>query len=77
MNWFHRHGPWDVVGASCDSLHYYFHDEPCGYFRATHVAMRCKVCGAIKARTIRGNFAVEQLQGEDDEVSKVLKELER
>jgi hypothetical protein len=27
MNWFHRHGPWEVVGASCDEMTHYICGE--------------------------------------------------
>ena len=80
MNWFHRHGPWELIGASCDDrLHVY---DPGGmhslqYSFITHLSQRCKSCGEIRTKMLPGRFTTEQLRGEDPEITKVLKSLEK
>jgi hypothetical protein len=80
MNWFHRHGPWDIVGASCDGkLHVYDPGgmHPFQYSLITYVAQRCKGCGEIRTKMLPGRFTMEQIRGEDSEVSLILARMEK
>jgi hypothetical protein len=76
MNWFHRHGPWEVIGTSCDRQTHYLQNAG-HYSMITNVAMRCKSCGAIRTKEFPGYFTIEELRGEATEVAKVLRDLER
>lgn len=74
MNWFHRHGPWEVIGVSCDN---FLHHHPArnrydDSALLTQVAMRCKECGEIKSIELIGRFSMAELQGEELAVSKAL-----
>ncbi len=76
MRWFHRHGPWEVVGAYCDD-HLHAGSSRLGGFLITHVALRCQECGMVKAKDLTGSFTLAQLRGEELGIARILKSLEQ
>jgi hypothetical protein len=74
MNWFHRHGPWEVVSAHCDGNRH-FPATSSNYVLLTEIVMRCQKCGKLKHRTLRGQHTLEQLRGEETEITRVLESL--
>lgn len=74
MKWFHRHGPWQIVAASCDMREKWISHQG-RYCLVTHLAMRCHECGAVKGKEILGAFTLDQLTGEASEVEKVLQKM--
>jgi hypothetical protein len=79
MKWFHRHGPWEIIGAYCDRQAHYIKGGPdgdAGLYAVTHLCLRCKECSHIKHTAVPGWYTLEQLRGESDEVAKVLSSLE-
>jgi hypothetical protein len=76
LKWFHRHGPWEAISAYCDNTltFFFFHGDFCF---VTYVNYRCRSCGIIKQKTLKGKFSIDQLRGEDTEVSRVLRDLEK
>lgn len=73
---FHVH-KWVSVSAFCDRQLHYDPMPPAGYYLITHVAQRCSECGKVRSADIRGWHSLEWLAGEHDEVTRVLRQLEK
>ena len=74
----HRH-QWKAISAYCDGLLHYMdggEGQPYGMYVCTNVVSRCE-CGELRQQAMPGKHTLESLQGEDSEVQRVLKGLEK
>jgi len=76
MFWpFHQHN-WKIVSAYCDGFAHYV-ARASGHFGVTHVALRCTKCGKLREKEMLGIHTLEALNGNADEVSRALADIEK